>query len=81
MGADTTGMAEPTIADLRAELAELELEAARLSATRSRLHNQIDFGFETTTTRERERQVSDERQELHRRIDQLRDKLATSNGA
>jgi hypothetical protein len=39
---------------------------------RSHLHHQIDFGFETGTTREREREVSDERKELHRQIDSLK---------
>jgi hypothetical protein len=39
---------------------------------RSHLHHQIDFGFETGTTREREREVSDERNELHRQIDSLK---------
>lgn len=69
-------MAEPSIDDLRGELADLEAEEARLSATRKRLQDQIDFGFESGTTREREREVSDERQELHRRIESLRERLA-----
>jgi chromosome segregation ATPase len=64
-----------TLHDLRAELAALEAEEARLSANRRRLQHQIDFGFETTTTREREREVSEERLELHRRIDELRERL------
>ena len=39
---------------------------------RSHLHHQIDFGFETATTREREREVSDERNEIHRQIAALK---------
>jgi 50S ribosomal subunit-associated GTPase HflX len=65
-------MEELSIDDLRGELAELEAQAARLSQMRSHLHHQIDFGFETGTTREREREVSDERNELHQRIDALK---------
>jgi hypothetical protein len=61
-------MQQPTIEDLRFELATLEARAARLSQMRSHLHHQIDFGFETATTREREREVSDERNEIHRQI-------------
>jgi 50S ribosomal subunit-associated GTPase HflX len=64
-----------SIDDLRGELAELEAQAARLSQMRSHLHHQIDFGFETGTTREREREVSDERNELHQRIDALKQAL------
>jgi hypothetical protein len=65
-------MAETSLDDLHAELARLEAEEAQLSAVRDRLHNQIDFGFGSETARAREREVSDERQELHRRIDELR---------
>ncbi|HJU36572.1 MAG TPA: hypothetical protein VJ716_04030 [Gaiellaceae bacterium] len=68
-------MADPSLDDLRGELADLEAEEAQLSATRKRLQDQIDFGFESGTTRDREREVSDERQELHRRIDALRERL------
>jgi hypothetical protein len=64
-----------SIDDLRGEIADLEGHAARLSAMRSHLHHQIDFGFETATTRAREREVSDERNELHRRIDSLKETL------
>ena len=63
---------EPSLDELRDELARLEAEEAQLSAVRDRLHNQIDFGFGSETARAREREVSDERQELHRRIDELR---------
>ncbi len=68
-------MQHPSIEDLRSELVDLEAKAARLSQMRSHLHHQIDFGFETATTREREREVSDERVELHRQIDSLKQTL------
>ena len=61
--------------ELREELAQLEAAEARLSAERDRLQRQIDLGFETATTRTREREVSDERRQLHERIDTLREKL------
>jgi hypothetical protein len=68
-------MQHPSIEDLRSELVDLEAKAARLSQMRSHLHHQIDFGFETATTREREREVSEERIELHRQIDSLKQTL------
>jgi hypothetical protein len=71
--ADSGSMENVSIDDLRGELAVLEARAARLSAQRSHLHHQIDFGFETSTSREREREVSDERIAVHRRIDELRE--------
>jgi uncharacterized coiled-coil DUF342 family protein len=64
-----------TIDELREELSALEAKAARLSQMRSHLHQQIDFGFETSTTREREREVSDERIEIHQQIDSLKETL------
>lgn len=68
--------------ELRGELAVLEAKAARLSQTRAHLQHQIDFGFESSTTREREREVSDERGDLHEQIDAikatLRDRESTS---
>jgi len=70
-----------SIEDLRGELAVLEAKAARLSQRRSHLHDQIDFGFETSTTREREREVSDERQELHEQIDSIRKLLRARESA
>lgn len=66
---------EATIDGLRRELAGLETEEARLSAVRRHLQHQIDFGFESATTRDREREVSDERQEIHRRIESVRELL------
>jgi hypothetical protein len=70
-----------SIDDLRGELAELEAQAALLSQKRSHLHQQIDFGFETATTRGREREVSDERNELHERIDSLKRTLRARESA
>ncbi len=69
-----------SIDDLRGELAALEAEAVRLSQMRSHLHHQIDFGFETSTTREREREVSDERQQIHQQIDSLKETLRGREG-
>jgi hypothetical protein len=66
---------ETSVNDLRRELSSLEVDEARLSAVRRHLQHQIDFGFESATTREREREVSDERQEIHRRIDSLKELL------
>jgi 50S ribosomal subunit-associated GTPase HflX len=66
---------ETTVEELHVELAKLEAAEARLSAERSRLQDQIDFGFGTETTRDREREVSNERRQVHERIDALRDRL------
>jgi septal ring factor EnvC (AmiA/AmiB activator) len=71
----------PSIDDLRGELAALEAKAAQLSQMRNHLQHQIDFGFETASTREREREVSDERKELRERIDSLRAALRASESA
>jgi hypothetical protein len=65
-------MDEPSLNDLRQELAVLEAREQRLSAERDRLHHQIDFGFESASTAERELEVSAARRELHQRIDLLR---------
>jgi hypothetical protein len=74
-------MEHPTIDDLRGQLAVLEARAARLSQMRSHLHRQIDFGFESSTTREREREVSDERKEIHEQIDSLKKRLRERESA
>jgi hypothetical protein len=74
-------MEELSIEDLRGELAALEARAVQLSQMRSHLHHQIDFGFESSTSREREREVSDERRELHRQIDSLRQLVRTRASA
>ena len=68
-------MADPSTDELRSELAALEAKATQLSQKRSHLQRQIDFGFETSSTRERERGVSDERNELHQQIDSLKETL------
>ena len=70
-----------SIEDLRVELAVLEAKAARLSQMRDHLHHQIDFGFETSTTRDREREISDERNELHEQIDSLKETLRRRESA
>jgi predicted nucleic acid-binding Zn-ribbon protein len=74
-------MERPSIDELRSEIADLEDQASRLSATRSQIHDKIDRGFETSTTREREREVSDERKELHERIDSLKQALRLRESA
>ena len=71
----------PTIDDLRGELAVLEARAAQLSQKRNHLQRQIDFGFESSTTREREREVSDERNGLHEQIDSLKNRLRERESA
>jgi hypothetical protein len=65
-------MDDASLNDLRQELAVLEAQEQRLSAERDRLHHQIDFGFESASTAERELEVSAARRELHQRIDLLR---------
>jgi hypothetical protein len=40
------------------------------------LHNRLDLGFPNEVTLRRERQVSDERRALHRRITALRAQVA-----
>jgi len=57
---------------LAAELASLQRDEVHLSALRRRLHEQIDRGFPNDIVLQRERKVSVERRELHRRIDALR---------
>jgi hypothetical protein len=71
---------EENLSALRAELAALEEEEARLSAERRHLHRQIDFGFASETTRSREREVSDRRRDLHGRIDAIRESLGMQAG-
>jgi 50S ribosomal subunit-associated GTPase HflX len=68
-------MEDTSLDELRRELAVLQAQEARLSGKREHLHRQIDFGFETGTSREREREVSDERRRLHERIDEIRELL------
>jgi hypothetical protein len=66
-------MEEPSLDDLREELARLETREAMVSAQRRLLHDKIDFGYATEGTRSREREVSDERRKLHHRINELRE--------
>ena len=63
--------------DLRRELATLEAQEPLISAKRRHLQQQIDFGFASEETRAREREISDERRQLHARIDALRERLGT----
>ncbi len=70
-------MDKTSVDGLRAELAQLVAEEERLSAERDRLHNKIDFGFGTDESRAREREVSDARQDVHRRIDSLRERIGS----
>jgi hypothetical protein len=72
---------EASLDDLLAELADMEAAEARLSAERSRLQDKIDFGFGTDATREREREVSAQRRELHQRIDAVREQLRKQQAA
>jgi hypothetical protein len=74
-------MENPSTDDLRGELAALEAKAAQLSAMRNQLHNRIDLGFATATTRDREREVSDERKELFVQIDALKEDLRLRESA
>ena len=66
---------EPAEWELAAEILSLEREARRLSAVRRKLHDRIDAGYGNEATEEREREVSYQRIELHRRIDALRELL------
>ena len=70
-------MERTNVAGLRVELALLEAQEAQCSAKRHHLHNQIDFGYASEATSVREREISDERRQLHRRIDALREILTT----
>jgi hypothetical protein len=54
--------------ELVAELRRLEQEEVELSALRRKLHDRIDSGFGNEVTLRREREVSDERLAMHRRI-------------
>lgn len=73
-------MEDSALDDLRSQLAALEAEEARTSAERRNLHQQIDFGYASGSTRAREREVSDRRRELHDRIDALRERLGLPAG-
>jgi len=70
-----------SVQGLRAELALLEAQETLVSAKRRHLHNQIDLGYGGDEARIREREISAERQQLHRRIDELRELLGASHPA
>jgi vacuolar-type H+-ATPase subunit I/STV1 len=72
---------ETSLEDLFAELSQMEAAEVLLSAERNRLQDKIDFGFGTEATREREREVSDQRRELHQRIDAVREQLRQHQAA
>jgi hypothetical protein len=72
---------ETSLEDLFAELSQMEAAEVLLSAERNRLQDKIDFGFGTEATREREREVSDQRRELHQRIDTVREQLLQHQAA
>jgi hypothetical protein len=80
VAADTDSVELGSLDDVRAELVALEAEEAQVSAERRRLHQQIDHGFATETTRVRERELSARRRELHQRIDALREPLGLPLG-
>jgi hypothetical protein len=61
----------PDFGAMLAELERLLREEKDLSAARRRLHDLIDVGFANEVTLARERQISDERLALHRRIAEL----------
>jgi hypothetical protein len=73
-------MEEAGLDGLRAELALLEAQEELFSAKRRNHHNRIDFGYATEDSRAREREISAERQRLHRRIDELRELLRDGDG-
>lgn len=73
-------MDEAKLEAFRKELARLEDEEAQVSAQRRHLHHQIDFGYASDETRAREREISDRRHDLHRRIDSLRELLGLASG-
>jgi hypothetical protein len=67
-------MDDVNLPGLRAELALLEAQEAELSAKRH-LHNQIDFGHAAGSAKGYEREISAQRQQLHRRIEEVRELL------
>ncbi len=62
----------PDTEAMLAELAVLQRDEVHLSTLRRRLHEQIDRGFPNDIVLARERRISTDRRELHRRIDALR---------
>lgn len=73
-------MEQLALSDVTQALAALEAEEARVSAERRRLQQQIDNGFATELSRDREQQLSLRRRELHLQIDALRLRLGLPTG-
>ncbi len=69
-------MHDVSIEDLRAELAQLEVREALVSAKRRHLHQQIDYGYASEATGAHEHEISYERRQLRQRIDALRKTLS-----
>ncbi len=66
---------EASLDELRRELWSLQAEEAKLSAERRLIHDRIDFGFATESTRGREREISAERRRVQALIDSLQERL------
>ncbi len=66
---------EASLDELRRELWSLQGEEAKLSAERRLIHDRIDFGFATESTRGREREISAERRRVQALIDSLQERL------
>ena len=56
------------------ELVELELRERDVSARRRKVHDQLN-AFPNELTQRHERELSDERRAIHRRIDEIRAQL------
>jgi septal ring factor EnvC (AmiA/AmiB activator) len=65
----------PSVDQLVAEIGQLEHEEAALSRIRKKLHDQIDRGFGNDRKLRQEREISDQRRAIHRRIALLRAQL------
>jgi len=78
---NSSGMDDTNLtARMLEELDTLEAEEEQVSTERGRLHQQIDRGFASEMTRDRERELSRRRRELHQRIDVLRRRLGLPVG-
>ncbi len=66
----------PDLEALLLELGTLEQRERELSSLRGRLHLRLD-AFPNEVTKRQERQLSYERRDVHRRIDELRAQLAS----
>jgi len=72
---DDARSSQPNLDALIAQLLELQEEERDISARRRKLHDQIAT-FPNPGLEAREVEVSRQRRELHRRIDELRARLA-----